>query len=278
MPLGCVCRSFCPDATSDSDGLIFTAWVAGPSSLWILLRCQSFTAVANLASHSVCRSQSCSVHCLTFRFSWRREGHATLSFLARRMPPSCCHPVSRGILHPHGCFKGELAALVSYEPRPKEISLPLLAFSVRGPSLKIRPAGSSSDVGSTCTVDDGNSTVLAPSGASIEATDWLTWAESALHDFFRTFVLLYLLCFFRLWVHALPQAKSSPRTNRALRATRHLLRGAPLCLVLAVCVVTVGAAPGSDIPQNRPWPRFAFGCSKICRLRCGSRASYSQLS
>ena len=59
----------------------------------------------------------------------------------------------------------------------------------------------------------------------------------------RGFLLLQLCAFFRLWLFALPKRPHTRRRNSVLQSSRLVVRGAPLCLCLALCFTVASGAP-----------------------------------
>ena len=75
---------------------------------------------------------------------------------------------------------------------------------------------------------------------------WTDKLWEQLASVMRTLLLLQLLAFLRLWMHAVPLMPGHQRANRCIRVTRSGLRGAPLCLLTALTLCCVQAAPKFD--------------------------------
>ena len=69
---------------------------------------------------------------------------------------------------------------------------------------------------------------------------YLLWC--AAERFFRSFLLLQTMEFMRLLLHALPCQRKAQRMNGGLKRARHLLRGSPLVLALAIALPIASAA------------------------------------
>ena len=90
--------------------------------------------------------------------------------------------------------------------------------------------------------------VSRPNSGGFGFLGWLLprivgWADA----FVRSFLLLQMFAFLRLWLFAVPLGRKQRARNFGLRAARRVTRGAPMCLVCALCLITVHAAPG--LPQ-----------------------------
>ena len=84
---------------------------------------------------------------------------------------------------------------------------------------------------------------------------FLQWFEAALERWLRTFCLLQLLAFLRLAFAAFELRPQHPRRNCSLRRGRCLLRGAPLCLLLAL-----GQLPSVHGVRSHP-----YSCASVAR-------------
>ena len=80
-----------------------------------------------------------------------------------------------------------------------------------------------------------------------------------LHVVFRSFLLLQLLAFARLWVQAVPLRVERKFLNRSIRSARRSLLGAPLCLALAFCVTTTAAMPNEGVAASAVHHAAALG-------------------
>ena len=77
----------------------------------------------------------------------------------------------------------------------------------------------------------------------VNADDWSLGPECGLNVCVRSFLLLQLLAFLRLIVFATLCRSNQERRNRVVRGSRCFLRGAPVCLCLALCCVVATGAP-----------------------------------
>ena len=84
----------------------------------------------------------------------------------------------------------------------------------------------------------------------------------------RSFLLLQLFAFVHLLLRAVPMKKQAGSTNCVIRGSHAVFRGAPLALVLALCLTLAGAAP------DPPSQRFEVGTSPMNTVgaqgSCGS--------
>ena len=163
-------------------------------------------------------------------------------------------------LHDHGALQGPPHADVSHQGdhRCHSLSLPapLLFHFPCWTSMSIFRSGhcwhasaglvTRSRLPSSPT--SGLSTAL--SAFDTEAAAWQAlWPFSFVYIHFealcRTLCLLHLLSCFRLWLRAMPLRKDRPRFNRVVRCNRAVVKGAPLCLVLALCLPFVQGAPAA---------------------------------
>ena len=113
---------------------------------------------------------------------------------------------------------------------------------------------------------------------SEEATCLIMWLVSW-DVFIRSFCLMQLLAFMRLWLCAFKLQPKRPRVNQAVRLGRCSLRGAPLCLVLCLCVSTasavrshpyVGTRASSNIAQAEETGRRDDAPATVDLARSGS--------
>ena len=101
----------------------------------------------------------------------------------------------------------------------------------------------------------GKSPPCLPSSKRVETGPGghlLQWMLDMLDSLLRSLALLQLLSFCRIWAFAMPMRRRRPHCNRVVIAARRTLRGAPLCLAVAICLPFATAAPHMACPSAFP--------------------------